>query len=142
MRVTFILLIVALFLIASCSYEQPIDEKQSNALIFIVGDNIIPEPKIKTFVVGNDDKLAWFEETKQRRYHKNLRRYTKDYEDDLEEFEFRTKFKNVRRTIINDFDETELIFGYDKERDNPDFKKVDSKKMPRMYSKHYRLKIE
>ncbi len=38
---------------------------------------------------------------------------------------FRQKFANVRRIIDNDLGESELIIGYDKGLDNPNFKEVD-----------------
>ena len=124
MRVKSILFVIALFFLASCSYEQPINNDQGEALIFIIDENNI-EPQIKTFVIEEKNPLAWFDETKQQRYQQNLRRNIEEYEDDQEEIAFRQRFANVRRIIVNDLGESELIIGYNKELDNPDFEKVE-----------------
>ena len=114
MRVKLILFILGLLFIVSCTSEPA---------IYIVDG--VEEPQVKTFVVGEENPLAWFEETKQQRYQQNLRRIIDEHEDELEEFEFKSRLRNVRRIVENDLGEEKLIFGYDKERDNPGFEEVD-----------------
>ena len=136
MRVKLILLVIALFLLSSCSYEQNSDQiEQQELLIFVIDESQITEqpiepkiniPKMKVFVIEESTGLEWFDETKQQRYQQNLRRYTDEYEDEQEEFEIKNKLKNVRRIVEDDFGDDELIIGFDKELDNPDFKEVDS----------------
>ena len=124
MGIKSVLFIVALFLLSSCSYE----ERASNpgkALVFIVDGNAVDEPKFETFVVTEDNPLAWFQETKEKRYQQNMRRSMEDYEDEQEEIELKQKLANVRRIVENDFGQSVLVVGYDKELDNPDFKEVD-----------------
>lgn len=123
MRVKSILLVIALFFLASCTYEQPVNNDPGPS-IFIIDENDI-ESQIKIFVVEEKNPLFWFEETKEIRYQINLRRSIAEDEDELEEFEIRTKLKNVRRSFDNEFGERELIIGFDEELDNPDFKEVD-----------------
>jgi len=94
-------------------------------LIFIVDGYTVDEPKFETFVVTEDNPLAWFEQTREKRYRQNMRRSMDEYKNDLEESEFRNRFANVRRVVENDFGRKEIIVGYDKELDNPDFKEVD-----------------
>jgi len=123
MRVKLILFIIGLSLIVSCTSEPEI--KTSMPVIYIVGESQIAESQVKTFVIEEESPLSWFEETKQQRYKQNLRRAIDEYEDEQEEFEFKTKLRNVRRIIEDEFGDSELIVGYDKELDNPEFKKVD-----------------
>ena len=113
------LFVIALFLLSSCNFQQP-NEQQGKTVVFVVEE---PQPKI--FVIGDENPLAWFDETKQQRYQQNLRRNIDEYQDELEEFEIKSKLRNVRRTFENEFGEKELIVGFDKELDNPDFKEVD-----------------
>ena len=124
MRVKLILFVIVLSFLAGCTYEQPINNDPGPS-IFIIDENNI-EPQIKTFVVVEDSPLAWFEETKHQRYRQNLRRNIEEYHDDQEEIALRQRFANVRRIIEDDSGETEIIIGFDKELDNPDFKEVDS----------------
>ena len=123
MRVKIVLFILSLFLLSSCTYEQTADNSQGKALIFIVNND---DSNMKTFVVEEENDLAWLEQTKQERYKQSLRRSIEDYEDEQEEIAFRQKFTNVRRIVENDFGQSELIVGYDKDLDNPDFEEVDS----------------
>ena len=120
MRVKLILLVITLFLLSSCNYEQN-NEQQGKTVTYV-----IEEPKPKIFAIGEENTLSWFDETKQQRYQQNLRRYVDEYEDEQEEFEIKNKLKNVRRIVEDDFGDKELIIGFDKELDNPDFKEVDS----------------
>ncbi|MDP7244030.1 MAG: hypothetical protein QF568_01665 [Flavobacteriales bacterium] len=119
MRVKLTLFVIVLFLLSSCTYPQ-YDGQQGKTVTYV-----IEEPQPKVFVIEEEDPLAWFEETKYQRYQQNLRRYTDEDKDELEEFEIRSKLKNVRRIVEDDFGDKELLIGYDKEPDNPDFKKVD-----------------
>ena len=114
------LFVIALFLLSNCTYQQS-NEQQGKTVVFVVEE---PQPKI--FVIGDENPLAWFDETKQQRYQQNLRRNIEEYEDDQEEFEIKSKLRNVRRTFDNEFGEKELIIGFDKDLDNPDFKEVES----------------
>lgn len=124
MRVKLILFIIGLSFIVSCTPEPEI--KISVPVIYIVGESQIAEPQIKTFVIEEENSLAWFKETKQQRYQQNLRRSIDEHEDEREEFEFESKFRNVRRIVDNDFGQSEIIKGYDKELDNPGFEEVYS----------------
>jgi hypothetical protein len=56
----------------------------------------------------------------QHRNELNKMRALREFENEEEEFEIKSKMKNVRRVI-----DDELIVGYDKELDNPDFKEVE-----------------
>tara|TARA_Y100000310_G_scaffold231819_1_gene234526 strand:+ start:5883 stop:6323 length:441 start_codon:yes stop_codon:yes gene_type:complete len=123
MGVKSILWVFVLLFLVSCSYEETVNEQQSKPLIFVVDGNDI-EDKTKTFVVTEDSPLTWFEQTKEERYKKNMIRSLKDYKDEQEEIAFRQKFANVRRVVENDFGQSVLISGYDKELDNPKFKEV------------------
>ena len=64
----------------------------------------------------NIDKRA-----SEKRNELNKIRALRDDEDDQEEFEFKSRLKNVKRSI-----DGEMIIGYEQELDNPDFKEVDS----------------
>jgi len=120
MRVKLIFYVIALFLLSSCNYEQPTKEHQGKPLIFVVSE----QPKI--YIIGEENTLSWFDDTKQKRHELNLRRNIDEYEDEQEEFEIKTRLKNVKRIVEDDFGDDELIVGYDKELDNPEFKEVDS----------------
>lgn len=129
------LFVFSIFLLSSCSFEQ--DNVQNNVqhelLIFVVDESQVNEqlveadiaPKMNVFVIEEDNNLRWFEETEKQRYDQNIRRALEDYYDEQEEFEFRTRLKNVNRVFDNEFDERELVVGYIPELDNPDFKEVD-----------------
>lgn len=121
--ILFILLISGLIFIVSCTSEPKITV--SAPIVYIVEESQIAEPQVKTFVVEEENSLAWFEGTKQQRYQQNLRRSVDKHEDEQEEFEFKSKLRNVRRIVDNDFGQSEVIVGYDKELDNPGFEEVD-----------------
>lgn len=113
-----ILFVVGLLFIVSCTSEPKVNP--SVPLIYIIGGTqTAEESQIKTFVV-EEDSLAWFEETKEARKELNMIRYSDELKDEQEEFELRSRLKNVRRSIDN-----ELIIGYDKELDNPRWVEVD-----------------
>ena len=118
MRVKLILFVLTVFLLSSCTNQQ-LTVTQGKPLVFIVDES----PKV--FVIEENRDLTWFDETKQQRYEHNLRRNIDEDEDELEEFEIRTKLKNVRRSFENKFGEEELIIGFDKDLDNPDFKEIN-----------------
>jgi len=120
MRVKLILLVIVLFFLSSCNFQQN-NEQQGKTVTYV-----IEEPKTKIFVIGEENTLSWFDETKQQRYQQNLRRYIDEDKDEQEEFEIKNKLKNVRRIVEDDFGDKELLIGYDKELDNPDFKEIDS----------------
>ena len=135
MRVKLILFVFSIFFLSSCSYEQ--DNVQNNVqhelLIFVVYESQVHEqlieadivPKMNVFVIEGDNNLRWFEETEKQRYDQNIRRALEDYYDEQEEFEYRTRLKNVKRVFDNEFDERELVLGYIPELDNPGFKEVE-----------------
>jgi uncharacterized protein YheU (UPF0270 family) len=137
MRVKFVLFVIALFLLSSCAYEQTVDNNPGKALLFVVNDD---KPEFETFVVGEGNDLGWYEQTKQKRYRQNLRRSIDDYEDEQEEIAFRQKFANVRRIVENDFGQSVLVVGYDKELDNPGFEEVDPGKYETKSSEYHILK--
>ena len=99
---------VSLFIVI-CTYNAQEEPMQGKPAIYIV-----QESKPKTFVVEEENSVAWLEETKEKRHELNIMRYTKEYEDEQEEFEMQSKLSNVRRIIDH-----ELIVGYDEELDNP-----------------------
>lgn len=82
---------------------------------------IVEEPQMKTFVLGEQQTSAWFEKTGSERHKLNARRYEQENKDELEEFEFKNRYKRVVRSAEGD-----TIFGYLKEVDNPGFEEVDS----------------
>ena len=110
-------LIFVSLLIISCTSE--IDVKPEPKLY------IVEEPQPKVFVVGEKSNIAWIDATKPQRHQLNTIRALRDYDDELEEFEFESRLSNVRRIIKNDFKQRELVVGYDKDLDNPGFEKVD-----------------
>ncbi|MDP7244699.1 MAG: hypothetical protein QF568_05115 [Flavobacteriales bacterium] len=112
-----ILFVIGLFLIVSCTSEPKVEP--SVPTIYIAG--AVEEPQVKTFVVGEENSLSWIEETKEKRHELNMIRYSEEYEDELEEFELKSRLKNVRRSVDN-----ELIVGFDDELDNPRWKEVGS----------------
>lgn len=110
MRVKLILLVLTLFLIVSCASNEP-----GKSVTYTIEEN---EPN--TFEIEEEKPLAWLEQSKEKRAELNEIRALREDKDNLEEFEFESTYKNVRR-IIDD----ELVIGYVKELDNPDFKEVD-----------------
>ena len=111
-----ITLVVLSLFIVSCSSKNEIMTEPN---LYIV-----EEPQPKVFVVGEKSNIAWIDATKPQRHELNKIRALRDYGDDLEEFEFESRFSNVRRIIKNDFGQRELVAGYDKELDNPGFEKI------------------
>ena len=80
---------------------------------------IIEESKPMIFVVGEKGNIEWVDTTKLQRHELNRVRALRDYEDDLEEFEMKSKFRRVVRSADGD-----TIFGYLKEVDNPGFEEM------------------
>ena len=120
--VLYILFVIGLLFLSSCTYEQPVKEQQWNPIIYVVGEPQISEqPRVKIFVIEEKDSLAWAEETKPKRSELNKIRALREDEDSQKEFELKSKLSNVRRTI-----DDELIIGYDEEIDNPKWKEVES----------------
>lgn len=110
MRVKLVLLVLGLVLIASCTSEQP-----AKSVIYVVEEK---QPLV--FIVEQEDPLAWEKDTRQKRFEINKERSLREFEDDEEEFEIKSKLFNVRRFIDN-----EIIIAFDEDLDNPDFKEVD-----------------
>ena len=116
-KLLFILSALAIFLLSSCASQQQI---VSAPKVYIVdGLGAIEKETQKTFFVGEEDP-GLETETQQKRNELNKIRALRDFEDEQEEFEFESKYTNVRR-IIDD----EIVRGYIPELDNPDFKEVD-----------------
>ena len=118
MGVKFILLLALLAgsitFLSSCIYEKPGSINTGKPSIYI-----IEESSIKTFVaVNGNDPLAWFDKTADKRLGLNVLRYSKDYQDKLDEFEIKSSFSRVVRSA-----DGKTIFGYLKEADNPGFEK-------------------
>jgi hypothetical protein len=115
-----ILFITGLLFIISCTSESEVNP--SVPLIYIIeGTQTVEESQVKTFVVAEEDSSAWYEETKGKRHELNVIRYTNEYEDEQEEFEIKSRLKNVVRSV-----DGELIVGFDEELDNPRWVEVDS----------------
>ena len=108
MRVKLLLFVIVLFLVSSCTYEQP-----GKAVTYVIDE----QPKV--FVIEEETPLSWLEETREKRFELNKIRALREYEEDLEEWEIKSRLSNVRRII-----EGKLVIGYVKELDNPDFKEV------------------
>ncbi|MAE42702.1 hypothetical protein CMO93_02940 [Candidatus Woesearchaeota archaeon] len=109
MRVKIVLLIFALFLLSSCTSNE-----QGKSVTYTI------EETPKVFEIEEEKPLAWLEESKEKRTELNEIRALREDEDNLKEFEIKSKLSNVRRIIDN-----ELVIGYVKDFDNPDFKDVD-----------------
>lgn len=109
MEVKFMILVIVLILIAGCTSQEPISKT------YVIEDK---DPNV--FEIEEAGSLDWLKATEERRTELNEIRALREDKDNLEEFEFESTYKNVRR-IIDD----ELVIGYVKELDNPDFKEVD-----------------
>ena len=120
-KLLFILSALAISLLTSCAYEQPIPQSPKIYLVDEQGSvEMTALEKPKAFVVVEEDDFVWLQEENEKRSELNKIRALRDFEDEQEEFEFESKYSNVRR-IIDD----ELVRGYIPELDNPDFKEVD-----------------
>ena len=104
-------LVVFSLFIVSCSSEQEI--KPEPKLY------ILEEPQEKIFVIEDYNPLGWVDSTQPQRHELNKVRALRDYEDEIEEVEMKSKFKRVVRSADGD-----TIFGYLKEVDNPGFKEI------------------
>ncbi|MBU3896301.1 hypothetical protein KKG36_03260 [Patescibacteria group bacterium] len=111
-----ILCLVTVLFIVSCTSEPEIE--LSMPAIYIVDG--VEESQSKTFVVGEEGNLAWYDETKQQRYEQNMRRSLDEYMGEQEEFEIKSKLSNVRRAV-----DDEVLFGFDEELDNSRWEEVD-----------------
>ncbi|MBI2208779.1 hypothetical protein HYU50_04770 [Candidatus Woesearchaeota archaeon] len=116
-KLMFVLSVLAIFLLSSCAYEQPVPAAPK---VYVVDESMAAEKgQPKTFVVEENAPLAWNTETKEKRSELNKIRALREDKDEQEEFYYESTYKNVRR-IVDD----ELVVGYKKELDNPDFKEV------------------
>jgi phosphopantetheine adenylyltransferase len=104
------LLLLSIVFIASCTSKQ---EAISKAYV-------VTEQQPNVFVVDHEDPLAWVQDSKDKRAELNLMRAARDREDEEEEFEIKSRLRNVKRNIDGEF-----IVGFDEELDNPDFKEVE-----------------
>ena len=110
--ILFIIPLVAFSLfIVSCASEQEIKPEPK---LYIV-----EEPQEKIFVIEDRNPISWVDATKPQRHELNQIRALRDYEDELEEFEMKSKFRRVVRSADGD-----TIFGYLKEVDNPGFEEM------------------
>ena len=121
-KLLFILSALAILLLTSCAYnEQPIPQSPKIYLVDEQGSvEMTALEKPKAFVVVEEDDFVWLQEENEKRNELNKIRNLRDFEDEQEEFEFESKYRNVRR-IVDD----ELVRGYIPELDNPEFKDVD-----------------
>ena len=104
-------LVVFSLFIVSCDFKQ---QKEPEPKLYI-----IEEPQPKVFVIGEKSNIAWIDATKPQRHELNRIRALRDYEDNLEEFEMKSKYMRVVRSADGD-----TIFGYLKEVDNPGFEEI------------------
>lgn len=117
-KLMFILSVLAIFLLSSCAYEQPIPAAPK---VYVVDESMEAEKgQTKTFVVEENNLLALNTETQEKRNELNKIRALREDKDEQEEFSYESAYNNVRR-IIDD----ELVVGYKKELDNPEFKEVE-----------------
>ena len=119
-KLMFILSVLATFLLSSCTYnEQP---PLINApKVYVVSESMaVEKEQQKTFVVEGENPLIWAQETSEKRNELNKIRALRNDKDEQEEFSYESAYKNVRRVI-----DEELVVGYKKELDNPDFKEVE-----------------
>ena len=120
-KLLFILSALAIFLLTSCAYEQPIPQSPKIYLVDEQGSvEMTALEKPKAFVVVEEDDFVWLQEENEKRSELNKIRALREDKDKQEEFSYESLYKNVRR-IIDD----EMIVGYVKELDNPEFKEVD-----------------
>jgi len=111
LRLFIIPLAVFSFFIVSCTSEPEI---KSGPKLYIA-----EEPKPMVFIVGEENPVSWIDSTKPQRRELNTIRALRGYEDDIEEFEMKSKFRRVVRSTDGD-----TIFGYLKEVDNPGFEEI------------------
>ena len=76
--------------------------------------------RIKKLEKEKEDDDTVENEISVNRQELNRIRALRDYEDELEEFEFESRFSNVLRRI-----DGKTVLGYDKDLDNPGFEKVE-----------------
>ena len=111
MRVKLALFVLVLIFITSCTSEQP-----AKTVTYVVEEK---QPLV--FIVEQEDPFAWEKDTRQKRFEINKERKLREFEEDEEEFEIKSRLFDVRRFI-----DGEIIIGFDEDLDNPDFKEVDS----------------
>lgn len=117
-KLMFVLSALGIFLLSSCAYEQPVPAAPK---VYFVDESMeTKKEQAKTFVVEENAPLALDEGTKEKRSELNKMRALREDKDEQEEFSYESAYKNVRR-IIDD----ELVVGYKKELDNPEFKEVN-----------------
>ena len=115
----FILSVLAIFLLSSCAYEQ--QPVISAPKVYVVHESMaVEKEQQKTFVVEGENPLIWAQKTSEKRNELNKIRALRDDKDEQEEFSYESTYKNVRRIVDN-----EMIVGYVKELDNPEFKEVN-----------------
>ena len=85
MRVKLLLLVLVLVLLNSCSYQQQRDK------VYVVEET---QPKI--YVVEEKNPLAWEKDSLQFRNELNKWRALRDFNDEQEEFDFKSRLKNVK----------------------------------------------
>ena len=117
-KLMFTLSVLVVFLLSSCAYEQPIPAAPK---VYVVDEAMEAEKRQpKTFIVEENAPLALDRETNEKRSELNKIRALREDKDEQEEFSYESSYKNVRRVI-----DDELVVGYKKELDNPEFKEVN-----------------
>jgi len=107
MRVKLILFSVLLLFLVSCTSEREFKKQE-------LGLEIPNE-----FDIEQDHDLAWEKESIDNRQELNEIRALRTDEENLDEFEHKSRLSNVRRSVNGD-----TLYGYVEDIDNPDFKEV------------------
>ena len=101
--------LVAMLFLASCSAEPT---KEPEPKIFIVEEKepirFVVEEGPKVFEVAQDNPLAWYDESREKRDNLTRTRAIKEFEDDETVYEIEHRYQNVRRVI-----DDKLVVGYD-----------------------------
>lgn len=113
------LLALMAFLLSSCGNE-PIVAQPKVYVVDSQGSHEYAPEKPSALVAVEDNQFTWLEEKKPAIEELNSMRNTRYLEDKEEEFDYEATYKNVRRVV-----DDEIVIGYIKEIDNPEFKKVD-----------------
>ena len=103
-------MLFSMLFLASCSPEN--EDKVSKPTTYAIEE---VQPQI--YVIEHDIDPLMEKTSIEKRNELNRIRALREDKDDLEEFEFKSRYSNVRRSI-----DGEVVFGYDKDIDNPDFK--------------------
>ncbi|MBI2651211.1 hypothetical protein HYX01_01975 [Candidatus Woesearchaeota archaeon] len=116
-KLNFLMLILSMVFLVGCTstYNKPALQ-EDRIMVYTV-----EEPSAKTYIVEEENSLAWFKETKEKRHKLNLMRAAREDKESQEEFEIKSSLSNLRRVVDN-----KLIVGYNKEIDNPRIREAGS----------------